>query len=351
MRILQIAIKNFKEIIADKRTLALVFVVPLVLLTFIYLLLSTSDIPADVGYIGSLPDIKETSDVTYHKYDSKNDLDKALKNEKIDGAVNFDTQQENFKVPEKFQQITRVNSVSQEIPDYTIYTRGTDPIRDPIYSSEILDSIDTDTETISTDTLYDNYELDDYLIIFFMEFLIFFMSFLIVGLAFLKERKNKTLQRMLTYSISRADIVFGYLLGFGFIAILQSVVIELFSIYVLGIYTTGNIILSLLVNILFSFVAISLASLISNLANSEFQVFQFIPVVIIPQLIFSDILPYGDWYHYLSAIFPMTWVFKAQSSLLLQNQLNIWKYIIILLIYVVIFSLINLLILKKTRRV
>lgn len=352
MTSLVIAKKNIQEIIADKRTVALIFGVPLILITLIYFVLTSIDIPITVGYSGTLPDDVITDNVTYVEYDNSEQLVADLKNEQIDGAIEFGTSKASVEIPSEYQQYVPVSSLKIEVPQIKIITRGTDPIKEPIIQSEVMDSIAvSSSQSLEASSLQNTYGLDDYMIVFVIEFVIFFLTYIVVGMAFLKERKQNTLQRILTYNISRFDVVLGYLLGFGVVALIQTTAIQLYVIYVLNIYVAGNIILSALVNVLFAFVAISIASLLSTLAKSEFQIMQFIPLIIIPQLIFSGILPYDGWYLVVSYIFPITWAFKAQNQLLLVGDPNVSGYIGILFGYIVLFSIINLLILKKTRNI
>ncbi len=352
MNSIAVAQKCVREIFADRRTVMLILVMPLIVLTLVFLLFNGSKAEVNAGYVGDKSNIKANySDVNYREYENKDEAITALENEEIDGIVIFDTLKEPVNLPEQFQMMSGQKTFDVDKPTYSIITAGQDPINEPNVRQAIIDSLDVDQSVLMSEKLNDNYDMEDYLTIYLMEFVIFFFTFLIVGMSFLKERKNATLQRMLTYDISRFSIVSGYLLGFGFIAVIQTILIQLYSIYVLDIYIVGNIGVSIIVNIIFAFVAISLGSLISTLANTEFQVMQFIPIVLLPQIIFCGIFPYGDWYQTLSNIFPLTWAFKAQDMLLLKNDPDVILYAIILLTYVLIFTVINLLILRKTRRI
>ncbi|MCG4788311.1 ABC transporter permease, partial [Roseburia faecis] len=76
-----------------------------------------------------------------------------------------------------------------------------------------------------------------------------------------------------------------------FIASLQTVVIVLSTIWLLDLEVLGNIGDVIIVNILFALVALAFGLLLSTLAKSEFQMMQFIPLIITPQLFFSGIIP------------------------------------------------------------
>ena len=128
-----------------------------------------------------------------------------------------------------------------------------------------------------------------------MGFMVFFFVFLISGMALLKERTSGTLDRLLATPVKRSDIVFGYMISYGIIAVIQTVVIVLSTIWLLDIEVVGNIINVIIVNFVLALVALAFGVLLSTLAKSEFQMMQFLPLVIMPQLFFSGIILWIVW--------------------------------------------------------
>ena len=74
-----------------------------------------------------------------------------------------------------------------------------------------------------------------------MGFFVFLFVFLISGITLLRERTTGTLERVLSTSIRRTEIVSGYLIGYGIFAIIQTLIIVLFSIYLLSIHLAGSL--------------------------------------------------------------------------------------------------------------
>src|SRR5699024_12270404 len=108
--------------------------------------------------------------------------------------------------------------------------------------------------------------------------------------------------------IRRVEIVIAYLIGFGFFAIIQTVIVVLYSINVLDIVIVGSIWNVMLINLLLALVALSLGILLSTFAATEFQMIQFIPVVIVLQVFFSGIFSLNliaDWFHFIYYFFPI----------------------------------------------
>ena len=83
----------------------------------------------------------------------------------------------------------------------------------------------------------------------------------------------------------------GYLIGYGGFAIIQTVLTVVFTITVFKIHLVGSIWLVFLTNLLLALVALTLGIFISTFANSEFQMIQFIPLIVVPQIFFAGLVP------------------------------------------------------------
>jgi ABC-2 type transport system permease protein len=129
-------------------------------------------------------------------------------------------------------------------------------------------------------------------------FFVYFFVFILTGVSFLRERMGGTLERLMATPVSRAEIVLGYSLGFGFFATLQIAAVLAFVIgrlaipaigpvpefaIGLGVRTIGNPLIAYLIVLVLGIGAVSLGIFISTFARSEFQILQFIPIVIVPQ--------------------------------------------------------------------
>ena len=104
-----------------------------------------------------------------------------------------------------------------------------------------------------------------------MSFFVFLFVFLISGIALLRERTTGTIERVLATPIKRSEIVFGYLIGYGIFAIIQTLIIVLFSIYLLNINLAGSLAYVILINILLAIAALVMGIFISTFANSNFK--------------------------------------------------------------------------------
>ena len=129
-------------------------------------------------------------------------------------------------------------------------------------------------------------------------FFVYFFVFILTGISFLRERVGGTLERLLATPVSRSEIVLGYSLGFGFFATLQIALVLAFVIgrleipalgpvpafaIGLGVRTIGNPLIAYLLVLVLGLGAVSLGIFLSTFARTEFQILQFIPIVIVPQ--------------------------------------------------------------------
>lgn len=118
----------------------------------------------------------------------------------------------------------------------------------------------------------------------------FIVMFLITSISTLRERRSGTLERLLTLPISKLDFILGYALAFGLLAILQAGVAVGFSVWVCGLTIKGSVWLLLAVALADAVLGTTLGLLASAFARTEFQVVQFMPALIFPQVLLGGIL-------------------------------------------------------------
>jgi ABC-2 type transport system permease protein len=139
----------------------------------------------------------------------------------------------------------------------------------------------------------------------FIGFFAYFFVFILTGVSFLRERVGGTLERLLATPITRAEIVLGYSLGFGLFATIQVAVVLTWSLgwlavgalgplpaftIGLGVPVAGSPLLAYAMTLLLALGAVNLAIFLSTYARTELQIIQFIPIVIVPQGFLSGIL-------------------------------------------------------------
>jgi ABC-2 type transport system permease protein len=154
--------------------------------------------------------------------------------------------------------------------------------------------------------------------------LVMFFVFIITGVSFLRERTQGTLERLLATPVGRGDVLLGYLMGFLLFAAVQSLVVVLFLILVLNISYQGSLWHIFLLVIVLATASVNMGIFFSTFARNEFQVMQFIPLVIIPQFFLAGVLlPVEQMPGYLQAIakvMPLTYAIRGLRDIMLEGQ-------------------------------
>jgi len=159
------------------------------------------------------------------------------------------------------------------------------------------------------------------------------------------------LEKLLSTPIRRIEIVLGYILGFGILAILQSLIFTLFVVHVLNLEVMGSIYLVILITLLTAITALTLGMMLSTLANSEFQMVQFIPIVILPQIFLCGIFKLSGGWDIAGHFMPLYYTTEALNEVILKGRTisYIADDILVLLVLSGIFITINTLLLKFKR--
>ncbi|MCU1550512.1 MAG: antibiotic transporter permease [Glaciihabitans sp.] len=117
----------------------------------------------------------------------------------------------------------------------------------------------------------------------------FIIMFLITSITTLRERRSGTLERLMTMPLGKFDFIVGYTLAFGLLAILQSLIAVGFAVWVCGLTVSGNAWLLILVAVVNAILGTTLGLFASAFATSEFQVIQFMPALVFPQILLGGI--------------------------------------------------------------
>jgi ABC-2 type transport system permease protein len=138
----------------------------------------------------------------------------------------------------------------------------------------------------------------------------FFFTFLLTSVSFLRERSSGTLDRLMASPATRLEVLLGYLLGFVGFALLQSLIVLAYSVWVLHVHIAGALWLVLLVIVLLVVGSVNLGIALSFYARNELQVIQFIPLVLLPQIflggLFWPVETLWPPLRWLSQLFPLT---------------------------------------------
>lgn len=360
MRTLAIAKKVLKELLRDKRTLAMMFVAPVFIMwlmnlmfsasTAVNIKLATQDLPTSL--VTKMDDLDHVSVQTYNDL---NQAKKDLADEKVDAVVSYKNGE--YQVDYANTDASKT-SMTRQVLRTSIASEGSNQLMARV--KQALPQLNLEAKTSEIKEFYqygdENTSFFTSMIPVLIGFVVFFFVFLISGMALLKERTSGTLERLLATPVKRSEIVYGYMLSYGLIAIIQTAVVVLAAIWLLDVEVVGNLFHVIIVNVVLALVALAFGILLSTLAKSEFQMMQFIPFVIMPQLFFSGIIPLssmGDWAQMVGRFLPLTYSGDAMSQIILYGRGlgDVLPNIGVLLIFLVILTILNIVGLRRYRKV
>lgn len=151
----------------------------------------------------------------------------------------------------------------------------------------------------------------------------FIIMFLVASISTLRERRSGTLERLMALPIGRADLILGYTLAFGALAVVQSAIAVGVAVAV-GLDIAGSLVFLFAVTIVDALLGTVLGLLASAFARTEFQVVQFMPVLVFPQILLGgvflarDSLPTG--LRQLSDIVPLAYAIDAMQAVADNSQ-------------------------------
>lgn len=387
MRTLAMIKRVLQEMLRDKRTLAMMFIAPLLILTLMYFLFqSNNNQTADlaVRHVDStLVKAVNNDNVKIHHVSSDDSAKQLIrdhdyaavmtqKGDKLTLTLQNSNQTKSSIIKKSLQagqvklknqatvtalktQKEAIGKLQQQLATLAKQA-GTQTDAQATLSDQKNNS--AKNYSVSTHYIYGdkNTTFFDAFLPIMMGFVVFFFVFLISGIALLRERTTGTLKRLLATPVKRGEIITGYLSGYGIFALVQTLLIVLYSTYVFDIQILGSIWNVLLINVLMAAVALTMGLFISTFAASEFQMMQFIPIVAIPQIFFSGIIPVDQmagWLQGIGHIMPLYYGANAMSDVVTKgfNITQIWPNILALLLFAALFLVLNLNAMRRYREV
>lgn len=415
MRTMAIVRRVFKQMLRDKRTLALMFLAPLLIMTLMYFLFQNNT--TQVASLGvhhvdqSVVNVIDTKNVTIHHYDSSQ-ARKMIKQHDLDGYLTqkngqltitysnsnptntslikaslqsglvklkmkmlvtvtkkqraaLESQQAALKKLTAAQTQATVTKLKTAIAQ--AQARGDQATAEKLQkqlkqatatTSSSTQSAKATSYTTKSHYIYSSSDSTFFENFFpaFLGFFVFFFVFLISGVSLLNERTTGTLSRLLATPIRRSEIIMGYLIGYGGFAIIQTVLTVVFTITVFKIHLVGSIWLVFLTNLLLALVALTLGIFISTFANSEFQMIQFIPLIVVPQIFFAGLVPVdgmASWLQAIAHIMPLYYGANAMTAVVTKGAGlgDIGVNLLILVGFMVVLTMLNIVGMKRYRKV
>lgn len=344
MSTLAVALRVLRQISRDRRSLAMIFISPIVfMLVFGYSFsgeiygVKIGVVNLDTGfgnYTISEEIIKRLDREVYTlvNYTSLDEAMKDLDNLNVRGVIFFN---ESFTVEVLFGKT-----------NFTIYLDGGDPvIADRIYA-DILQAIkDISVEYGFTPpyNIYRSYVYGGENLRFIDAYIpgmicaaASILSLVLTLISFVRERTRGTLYRMLVTPVSRWSIILGYTLAFAIIITVQSLILLGVALYLFDVKILGDLYLMMGIVILAGIGYQSTGVALSLYAKTEFQAFQFMPLIFTPSIflsgIFAPIEALPEYVRPITKFIPLTYAVEAVKNVAIRGWSisQIWPQLMIL---------------------
>lgn len=331
-RIAALARRIITQFRRDRRTLALMFFVPIIVLSLVGYLIELKPSDIALGIVNEDVAVLSAADSIIASLEDNTDLNlTTLGRDEVDGLLQEGEIRAALIFPPDFTQ----RLVTGSDPAVSLTLEGSQPsvaghIRDSIATAmrqalAEVPGIESHLIDVQTSFVYGGpaFSTLDYLAPAFIVLIPFLFVFLLTSVSFLRERTQGTMERLLASPLSRAESVLGYMLGFGLFSLAESLVILLFTVYVLQVQHMGNIFVVILTVIVMALTAVNLGIFLSTFARNEFQAVQFMPLVLFPQALLGGLfwpvesLP---WFlRWLSYLMPVTYANAAVREVMIKG--------------------------------
>ncbi len=341
------------ELRRDHRSLGLLFIAPIVITGLLAFILREQEAPAprvavvavdqQLGTDAGIGDLGRRQRCGLAVVDlgtgaADDDARQAIRDDRVDVAV---------VIPDGF-----ASGLTGGEASLVVITEGVNSAQEGGYIAELRSAlsgmlgalappgVSIPSLTIAHETVYGSADADilDLFAPALVAFFSYFFVFVLTGVSFLRERVGGTLERLLATPVTRGEIVTGYSLGFGLLAVIQVALLLVWLLSQvtvpaigplpsftvgLGVPTAGSPALVYGITLLAALGAVNLGVFLSTYARTELQIIQFIPIVIVPQALLSGVLfpvaALPPILQPISQLMPMTYAIEGLRAVMIKG--------------------------------
>lgn len=362
-RIMAVSRRVFRDVVNDKRSMAMLFLAPIFAMC-IFGVAFSGDVEGvnviivnqDQGYTPPFGNTTHLSDkiishmdTTVVNIENMTNLDDA-RQEVTDGKASAV-----IVFPENFTQNVILKTKNASYPDSgEIVIQGDDSItniKNAIFKTVNQALSDTMSDegvkpalNVTSDPIYGKgADFVDFFVPGILAFVVYLLTTILTLITFVGERSNGTLERVLASPVTEGEIVTGYAITFGTFGILQVALLLLIAILVFNIMVVGNVLLAFLAVAILAVTCQALGILLSSLAKRPEQAIQFFPFVILPAFLLSGVFwpiqAIPEWLRPFSYLVPPTYAVDACRAVMLKGWGldKIWPDLMALVIFAILF--------------
>lgn len=369
-RVLALSVRIVRQFLRDPRSLALLFLAPLLVMTLLNFVLNSSSNSVTLGLVppdGPLGDALVSR--LHTQFDSNSSIKlKRVARDAVDSTLRNGDADGVLILPADFGDPALAPA---GVSTLTLRLEGSNPgtaqqIRSLV--SQLIASLQQSQQTaqvsqiaqtpmLEVSYLYGGPEFTqtDALAPLFVGLFAFFFVFLLTSVSFLRERSQGTIERLMVSPLSKSELVLGYVLGFLLFAMMQSLLILLFVVYVLRVHYSGNLGLIFVVTLALTIGGVNMGIFVSAFARNELQVIQFIPLLLVPQVLlgglFFPVATLPVVLKQIAYILPLTYANFALRDVMIRGLgiADIWRDLAVLVAFATLMIVASALSLRQER--
>ncbi len=355
-RVLSIIRKEFFQIKRDKRTIAIIIMMPIMeLLLFGYAASTSVDHIPTVVYnndIGS-----ESSELLYNFVNSQYfDLDyNANSIQEIEEYIDNGDAKAGIVIPPEYSEDLKDGKSAQ----IQLIVDGTDPTT----AQTILSSAGGVVQSMSVDIIQETrgaivpksldlrsrvwYNPDMSSIYFNIPGLIGVIlqtvTLMLTSFSIVRERERGTMEQLIVTPITKMELMIGKIIPYVIIGFVDIVLALALSVFWFRVPIAGSITLLLLFSAVFLFGALGVGLIISTVSKSQLQAMQLSMFMIMPNILLSGYMfpreAMPDIIHVLSNVLPLTYFIKVLRGIILKGNGfgELYREFVILVVFGIVF--------------
>jgi len=332
-RTMAIASRTINQFRRDRRTLGLLFVVPIAIMLIFGLALS--------GEVKNVPIILDNQDVEYLSINFGLNFSEALQTDNSVDITDGDytegidlVERGRFYaailIPENFSEnIVRMFMGDDVSVDLFIYVDATKPtVRASILGAihDALDEAMGDTGINVVQILaHEGAEFTgiDVGIPAVIAFVLIFLLVIVGVITVTREKIQGTQDRLYATPLRSSERLLGYVIGLLFIALIMITLVLVFGVFIFGARVQGNVFLLIFAATLFGIAHVFMAVFLANFAQNELQAIQYAPLTAFPSMALGGmivpIVSLPAWLQPISYLVPLTYGINLFEGIMLKG--------------------------------
>jgi ABC-2 type transport system permease protein len=168
----------------------------------------------------------------------------------------------------------------------------------------------------------------------------FIIMFLVTSVTTLRERTSGTLERLLAMPMGKLDFLLGYAIAFGVVAAVQSALAVGVCVWLLDLSIAGAAWMLMVVAVVDAILGTALGLFVSAFARTEFQAVQFMPALVIPQILLCGLFVPRDALprvlEVVSDVLPLSYAVDAMQQVAASSETGeVWRNVAVVAAYAV----------------